>query len=201
MKNRIIGLGMVLLLFLSFSPFCRGQISPNQFFENHLNASNTGMYVLGSWALMNIGTGAYGWSKYHGNEKYFFQMNLFWNVVNLSIAGMAVYSNWHLDYSQFSQDEMLLKSAQTERILLINSALDLGYIGTGFLLRHLSGTTDKRKDLLLGYGHSLILQGGFLLVFDLVLFGVLRSLRMDFLLDIKPVVTLSQTGVGLAIQF
>ena len=199
MRNRFIRLGMLSLMLLSYSS-SYGQMASNQFFERHLSTANTGMYVLGSWALVNMATGAYGWSRCRGHEKYFFQMNLFWNVVNLSIAGMALYSNLHLDYSQLSQESILQKSWQTERILLINSALDLGYVGTGFLLRHLSGKHDRRRDLLLGYGHSLMVQGGFLLVFDLILYGFMHHLRMDFLSGLSPIVTSHQLGVGLALK-
>jgi hypothetical protein len=68
----------------------------------------------------------------------------------------------------------------TEKTLLINSALDVGYIGTGFLLKYFSTKASQRNDLLKGYGNSLILQGGFLLVFDLVLYALLRNERMSF---------------------
>lgn len=151
------------------------------------------MLVLGGWAIANIATGAYGWSQYSNENKYFYQMNLFWNMVNLSIAGVALYNNYHLDCSVLSPGEMMEKHTRTERILLINSALDLGYIGTGFLLRHLSVSSAKRGSLLKGYGNSLLLQGSFLLVFDLILYRILRNQRIDFLnnmnLTISPEIT------------
>ena len=185
----------LLLLSLTVS----AQDSFPDFYTQNIKINNTGMYILGSWAVLNIATGAYGWSEYSGDRMYFNQMNLFWNVVNVSIAGFALYSNYTGDISGFSQQELMEKLVKTENILLINAGLDVGYIGTGFLLRHLSGKSDKRADLLKGYGSSLILQGGFLLVFDLVLYGVLRADRMDFLNNVNMAMLPDGFMIGLSI--
>jgi hypothetical protein len=162
-----------------------GQEEYREFYSESLRTTNTGMYVLGGWAITNIATGGYGWSRFDGDTKYFHQMNLFWNTVNLSIAGYALYSNSILDISALGQDEIMKKHLNTEKILLINAGLDLGYIGTGFLLRHLAGKSKKNSDLLKGYGNSIILQGSFLFVFDLVLYGILRSQRYDFIENVN----------------
>ncbi|MEE4215714.1 MAG: hypothetical protein V2I34_11655 [Bacteroidales bacterium] len=169
------------------------------FYTQNIKINNTGMYILGSWAVLNLATGAYGWSEYSGDRMYFHQMNLFWNVVNVSIAGFALYGNYTTDTGSFSQQELMEKMLKTENILLINAGLDIGYIGTGFLLRHLSGKSDKRADLLKGYGSSLILQGGFLLVFDLILYGVLRADRMDFLNKVDIAMLPDGFMIGLSI--
>ena len=142
---------------------------------------NNGMIVLGLWAIFNILTGTYGWLRFAGKNKYFHQMNFFWNTVNLLIAGIALYNNYHFDCSMMNPDEITGKHLETEKILLINAFLDAGYIGTGFLLRHFSVKSIKRGDLLKGYGNSLLLQGTFLLVFDLILYTVLRNFRIDYL--------------------
>jgi len=186
-----------LLLLLSVPSF--GQESFSDFYSQSQRINNTGMYVLGSWAIANLATGAYGWSKYSGEKMYFYQMNLFWNLVNASIAGFALYGNYTTDISEFTRDEYLQKLLRTENILLINAGLDIGYIGTGFLLRHLSTNSAKRADMLKGYGNSLILQGGFLFVFDLVLYGFLRADRMSFLNNIDFAMLPDGFRIGLSI--
>jgi len=105
------------------------------------------------------------------------------------------------DPLMFGVEEALGEARKIEKILLINSGLDVAYIGTGFLLRHLSSNSDKRKDLLKGYGNSLILQGGFLLVFDLILYGVLHSSRMDFMEGISFSMGESYWGVSWCYRF
>lgn len=179
------GILLILSIFMTFAAAAYGQAEGNEFCRNSMKINNTGMIVLGSWAMANIATGAWGWSKYEGDKKYFHQMNLFWNTVNLSIAGIALYSNSNYDCVAAGAEAVLNKHMQTEKILLINSALNAGYIGSGFLLKHLSGKSEKRADLLKGYGNSLILQGTFLLVFDLALYGIMRNFRLDFPMDLS----------------
>jgi hypothetical protein len=147
------------------------------FAEASLAANNAGMYVLGGWALANMAAGAYGWAAFEGEKKYFNQMNLFWNVVNLSIAGFALYSSYSTDVSLMSEGELLANHLKTERLFLINSGLDVGYMGAGLLMRHLSSSSEKRGDLLKGYGNAVILQGGFLLVFDMVMYFIFHDMR------------------------
>lgn len=154
------------------------------FAEASLAASNGGMYVLGGWALANMAAGAYGWAAFEGEKKYFSQMNLFWNVVNLSIAGFALYSNYSTDVSLLNEGELLAKHLKTEKLFLINSGLDVGYMGAGLLMRHLSSNSEKRGDLLKGYGNAVILQGGFLLVFDMAMYFIFNDIRPG---NIEPV--------------
>lgn len=151
------------------------------FYKKSNQINTTGMYVLGGWAIANIAGGAVGWANSTGSSKYFHQMNLFWNTVNLGIAGFALYSNLTNDYSMLLSGEMLLKHTKTENLYLINAGLDVVYIGTGFLLKHLSVNNLNKQDLLKGYGNSIIMQGGFLMIFDLVMWGIQRNHRMDFL--------------------
>ncbi len=189
---------LVLLIFASNEVL--SQTSYTDFAHKSLTTQNIGMYTLGGWAVANIATGAYGWANFSNDRQYFSQMNLMWNVVNLSIAGFALYNNSQLDFLSMSTDEMLSNHIKTEKILLVNSALDLGYIGTGFLLRYLSKSANKYPDLLRGYGNSLILQGGFLLVFDLVLYQILKTQRLDFLNNISLSPSNDYIGMGLLIN-
>jgi hypothetical protein len=155
----------------------------------------TGMYVLGSWAIVNMASGIYGWNAFDNHSKYFHQMNFFWNTVNLSIAGISLYTNYQLDCNAISHTEIMAKHLQTEKILLVNSALDVGYIGTGLLLNHLSNKSNKRRDLLKGYGNSLLIQGSFLLVFDLAMYGILQYQRLNFLQNIQLNATTDVIGL------
>jgi hypothetical protein len=166
---------------LTLSIMVFGQADYESFYQQSLNTNNSGMYVLGSWAIANIAVGAAGWARGSGENKYFHQMNLFWNTVNLSIAGIALISNFRTDIANLSPDEMMSNHTRMERLYLINAGLDVLYIGTGVLLRSLSHKSAKRGDLMNGYGSSLILQGGFLLVFDAVMWGIQHAQRMQFL--------------------
>ncbi len=186
MSLRAFNLGFIIAAIFAVSFLTvSAQVDYEQFFDKSLSSANAGMYVLGSWAVINIAAGGYGWSKYEGQQKYFSQMNLFWNIINLSIAGIAIYSNSQTGISLLSDSEMLDKHLRTERILLINAGLDIAYIGTGILMSHFSSRSSTKADLFKGYGNSIILQGSFLFVFDAVLYGILRNQKVEFLRNME----------------
>ncbi len=187
MKKKYISLKTViiaLLVFSSLSSLAQDQ-SYTEFYRKSLNVNNTGMYILGSWAVANLIIGGIGWNQNSGDTKYFHQMNFFWNTVNLSIAGFALYNNLSGGFEDLTNDMMVQKHYKTEKLYLINGGLDMVYIGTGFLLKNLSPKKEKNKNLLKGYGNSIILQGSFLLVFDAIMWGIQRNHRLQFLDNIN----------------
>lgn len=177
------------------------QDGTRQFDEVSLAASNAGMYVLGGWALANMAAGAYGWAAFEGEKKYFSQMNLFWNVVNISIAGIALYSNYSSDLLSMTGEELLARHLRTEKLFLINSGLDAGYIGAGFLMRHLSAKSEKRSDLLKGYGNAVIFQGAFLLVFDMVMYFIFHDIRPGSIEPVANLINQESIMAGIRIIF
>jgi hypothetical protein len=181
-RNLTIGL---LLLLLALPTTVRGQSAYVDYYTESLRINNIGMAVLGGWALANISIGAYGWSQQTGQRSYFHQMNLFWNTVNLSIAGIALYSNLTSEYAQLTGPELMDKQLKFQRLYLINAALDVAYVAGGGFMRYLAPKYPKNEMRLRGYGNSVILQGTFLLVFDLVMFGLQRSHRIEFLQQIS----------------
>ncbi len=191
----------IFLLFLLIPITLQGQPGYVDYYDESLVINNIGMGVLGGWALANMSLGAYGWSQYKGQESYFHQMNLFWNTVNLTIAGFALYGNVSSDYSLLSGKELLDMQLKTQRIFLIDGALDVGYVATGFLLKYLAPRYPKNELRLQGYGNSVILQGSFLFVFDLVMYGLHRSHRNGFLdqLSLSPME--NAWGMALSFQF
>ena len=195
-RNAVIGMSLCLLL---IPGTVQGQTEYVEYYGQSLRINNMGMAVLGSWALANITIGAYGWSQNTGQRAYFHQMNLFWNTVNLTIAGIALYSNLTADYAQLPGEELLEKQFRTQRLYLINAAVDVGYVSAGFLLKHLATKYPKNELRLRGYGNSVILQGSFLFVFDLVMYGLLNNRRADFLQQVS--LSPMQDAYGLALTF
>ncbi len=111
---------LLVLLILILSPGnIYGQDDYDTFFKQSIKIQNTGMYVLGSWAVANIAAGGYGWAQHSGEIARFDQMNFFWNVVNLSIAGFALYNNYNADVSLIDRDEILNNHIRIENILRI----------------------------------------------------------------------------------
>lgn len=191
---------LILLFCISlFVIQAEAQTETESFYLKSQKNSNTGMYVLGSWALLNMASGAYGMSTQTGSTKYFHQMNLFWNTVNLGIAGFALASAASGDVSLLSPEQMLDKHLTTEKVLLINAGLDVLYLAGGAYMFVKSKSSIKRPELLRGYGQSLLLQGAFLLVFDVTLYTVQHHLSASFLQHAQ--FSFSPQSFQLAIQF
>lgn len=197
-RNLLLGIVLILLI-LPVS--AQAQPAYNEYYRESLRINNIGMIVLGSWALGNISIGAYGWSKHSGQQMYFNQMNLFWNTVNLTIAGFALYSNLTSDYELLTGSELLDKQFKTQRLYLINAGLDVGYMATGFLLKFLATKYPKNELRLRGYGNSVIFQGAFLFVFDLLMYGFQRGHRADFLQQISMGPMQDAWGLSVSFQF
>lgn len=136
--------------------------------QKSYDLQKNGMIVLGTWATLNLISGSTGYFLSAENTKYFHQMNAGWNIVNLGIAGFALYNLGQSDASLMGYSESLSELRNLDKILLFNAGLDFGYMAAGAWLWERGLRKDSER--LEGYGKSLILQGGFLLAFDLVLY-------------------------------
>jgi len=96
-------------------------------------------------------------------------------------------------------DELMDRHLKIERLYLINAGLDILYIGTGTYLTHLSKAREKNKDLLKGYGKSIMLQGGFLFIFDAVMYFIQHSRSTRFLETLNMDLTLGLNSFQLII--
>uniref|UniRef100_A0A832DKL3 Uncharacterized protein n=1 Tax=Ignavibacterium album TaxID=591197 RepID=A0A832DKL3_9BACT len=133
--------------------------------------NETAMLVLGGWAVGNILVGTYGNFKATGETKYFHQFNAMWNVVNLGIAAFGYFTAVNSEPSQMTNLEIIKDFNSLQNFLLLNAGLDVAYIATGLYLKEKSKNSSSAERLR-GYGNSLLLQGGFLLLFDVTLFFI-----------------------------
>jgi len=161
----------ILFLFLIvFVNKVKAQDSLSNFNQKRNQINQTGMKVLGGWAIANIAIGSVGFYKTKGATKYFHQMNIFWNVVNLGIATTSFYGAKEASNKQYSVSQSISEQRKTERILLINASLDVAYMAGGWYLNRRG--IIKSSDRLHGYGNAVILQGAFLLLFDSSMFAI-----------------------------
>lgn len=116
---------LALLIFTIANPCLNAQQHEQDFYRGSLNIANSGMYVLGSWALMNMVSGGIGQTINTGSAKYFHQMNLMWNTVNMGIAVSGLISNHRINVNELNTSEVFQKHKRLENILHINSGLDL----------------------------------------------------------------------------
>ena len=156
--------------------------------QTRLVYNQQGMLILGTWAVVNLILGAVGSFRTRGQSQAFHQMNGYWNVVNLGIAGYGFWQASQVAVLNFW--EVLVAQQEIEKILLANAALDLGYIALGLYLIERGRRTEKDKWL--GFGKSIVLQGAFLLLFDAILYGFQQQLGTDLVELLKGLDAVSE---------
>lgn len=149
-------------------------------YNRELNThSRNGMIVLGSWATGNLIAGTAGaLTAKPGSMMFSFHvMNASWNVVNLGIALPAYFGAKKRIKKKYDIPGTFKLQRQQETLYLINAGLDVLYVGSGVFLQEFGNRYRNQnvKNSFKGMGYSLIMQGGFLLIFDAVMFGVHKS--------------------------
>lgn len=191
---------LFLILFFGLNDSSLGQITGpelTEINEQRQQLNQNGMKVLAGWSVSNIIAGGIGLSQTDGRTRHFHEMNLAWNSVNLAIAGLGYYGSGS-DPSTYSLSQTLREFQHFENLLLFNAGLDVGYMAMGAYLweRGLRKDSDRLK----GYGQSIIIQGGFLFAFDLVLFSLSRH-KSSALLKSLDGLSVGLSGVSCKMRF
>ena len=145
-----------------------------KFEKERTTISKNSMLVLGGWSVLNIvGSGLA--TKTHNSEvRHFHQMNVMWGGINLAIAGLGYIGNANAKFDNPTLASVLKHQNGVEKTYLINGGLDVLYIGAGLWMNKASGN-QKRPDRFEGWGNSIMLQGGFLLVYDAINYAIHRK--------------------------
>lgn len=163
--------------------------------RNQLNKTN--MTILAGWAGVNIIQSSISAANAKGSDKSFFQMNTYWNAVNLIVAGVGLYSVKKAMNKKLSLVQNIKVQTQLEKILLFNAGLDVGYLFGGLYLNERGQRLTNEQTQ--GFGKSIALQGSFLLVFDMVQYCLHRAngKHLDAWLN-KVDIGATQNGAGVS---
>lgn len=202
MQNQQAKYAFSCLFFFLMLNFCWAQQEDlTAFNQKRIHTSTRAMYILGGWAVGNIALSGIQRSRLSGEKRYFHEMNVFWNIVNLGIAGAALYGNSKSDPAALTLWESIQEQEKLEKILWFNVALNGSYILGGAWLRERAKTSSRNPERLSGYGKSLILQGSFLLVYDLVHVLIQQNQSAGKLENFLSHVQFSGNGLGLHFIF
>jgi hypothetical protein len=160
------------------------------------------MYVLGGWSALNIVSGSIGWSKGKDSNRFFHQGNVFWNIVNLGIAIPSLLTIKKSVHKSYNEQETLKYQKGSEVTYLVNLGLDLGYMLGGAALYDYASRNPSKKGAtrMNGFGQSLLMQGGFLLLFDATMYSFHKS-HSQQLTGGKYMGDLAFTGNGFAYSY
>ncbi len=165
-----------------------------QFNQGRIDRNRQAMAVLFGWAVTNMAVGIPGALTTDGRRQHFFEMTAAWNVVNAAIAGFGYVNSGREDAAAGDLIGSLSRAHSLEKVLLFNMGLNVAYIATGGYLWERGIRTDS--DRLRGYGPAMMIQGGFLLGFDSILFATSRRDRRSFEGWLMPV----DDGMGATVQ-
>lgn len=189
---------LFLLIFLSVIALAQDAIpSIKEFEKTKSDINRTGMLVLGGWALANIVSGTTLNFTLQGEAKYFNQFNALWNTVNL---GLAINGLLNTGTDSLSLYNSVTGHQTLQNIFVLNAGLDLAYIATGFFLKEKAKSSEK-KELLTGYGNSLLFQGAFLLVFDAAMYFIHQNNANVTLYPLLGTITDPGVGIGMRVGF
>jgi hypothetical protein len=136
-----------------------------------------GLAVLAAWAVLNLLLSGYLAARTDRRRAahHFHVMNAAWGFVNAALATWGiVHLRLHAP-AGLSVAGFFTRQLSLETTFLLNAGLDVAYVAAGFWLHAraaVPGTSHSAR--LLGYGQSLWVQGGFLLVFDVVMWALMR---------------------------
>jgi hypothetical protein len=187
---------LLFFILLGAATFSHSQ-NMNEFNKERIQTDKRLMVGLGTWATTNFIVSGIGWATVPSGEAYYFhQMNVLWNTVNIGLA-VPGYLKAKTANSTLSFAETIRTQHKTEKIFLINSGLDIGYMAGGLLLRSAAKTNINKRDQFNGFGNSLLMQGGFLFVFDLTAYMIHNRHSKKSLDKLMNSVEMSSSGLGL----
>jgi hypothetical protein len=98
-------------------------------------------------------------------------MNIFWNGFNLGLAGLGYIGAKRTAFNTISLVDLLRHQNKSEKTFLFNAGLDVAYIAGGaYLTKRTKRKIDPSK--LTGYGNAVMVNDGFLLLFDVIMYSV-----------------------------
>jgi hypothetical protein len=185
------------------TPPIQGLSALDSLHSTRLSINKTAMLTLGAWAVGNIalnGALMLNSSKQADPTPFYFQqMNVFWNVFNAGLAASGYFGAMSEPANALSLANALEQQASIERILLFNTGLDVAYIAAGAWMLERSKIDTERTALWQGYGQSLFVQGGFLLLFDVSVFAIHHLTTEPMIRNILQSVRLTSNGAGLGL--
>ncbi len=195
--NNAIKLSLCLFAFMAFSPclMAQGEVDLASFNLRRIQTNKKAMLVLGGWATANILAGSVLAGRSEGTRKHFHQMNAYWNTVNLAIAGFGYYQATKEMPTELGLAATVKEQYGIQQALIFNAGLDLAYMASGAYMIERSRRGSRHSERLKGFGQSLILQGGFLFLFDIGVFFIQQSHQPE-LQQFLGNVSLGPTGIG-----
>ena len=142
-----------------------------RFEKERVRYTKNAMVALAGWSVVNIVGSGIATNTRNKEVRYFHQMNVMWGGINLTLAGLGYWGAGREKVDNPVLADVLKHQNRIEKTYLINLGLDVAYVGAGLLMNK---TSDNQKNpaKFEGYGNSIMLQGGFLLLYDAIIYSI-----------------------------
>ncbi len=170
MKKVFLLLCLVAVSLFSFSQ----KIDLAAFEKQRVNYTKKSLLVLGGWSAANIIGSAFATKTHNEEMRYFHQMNVQWNGINLLIAGLGYFGANRQNNGKATLASVLNHQNGVEKTYLFNLGLDVAYVTGGLYLTEKS-KTNANPPRFKGYGNAIMVQGGFLLLYDIANYAIHRK--------------------------
>lgn len=167
-----------IILLLCLSGFYLGSFSQKvdllKFEKDRTGIQKKSMIALAGWSVANIVISGIATKESNYEMQNFHQMNVMWGSINLAIAGLGYWSARREKIDNPTIESVLKHQNRLKKTYLVNAGLDVLYMAGGLIMTNTS-MNQKDPDKFKGYGNSIILQGGFLLVYDAINYAIHRK--------------------------
>jgi hypothetical protein len=164
---------LLCLVSISFSAFSQKDVLI-KFEKERTGIQKRSMVALAGWSAANIVASGIATDTRNREMRYFHQMNVMWGGINLAIAGLGYWGAGREKIDNPALADVLKHQNRIEKTYLINAGLDVVYVGAGLLMNKTSDN-QKNPEKFKGYGNSIMLQGGFLLLYDAIIYTIHRN--------------------------
>ena len=147
------------------------KVDLSKFEKERVRYSKNAMIGLAGWSVANIVGSGIATNTRNKEMRYFHQMNVMWGGINLAIAGLGYWGAGREKIDNPTMESVQKHQRKIEKTYLINAGLDVVYVGAGLLMNKTSNN-QKNPEQFKGYGNSIMVQGGFLLLYDAVMYAI-----------------------------
>lgn len=186
---------------MAFTQVNAQEYNADKFNAERVKISRGGLYGLAGWSVLNFAVSGAGWATTDGATREFHRANVTWNFVNIGIALPGIISSYKKSTDGWSGSKTYKEQRKAEATYLINGIFDASYMGIGMYLRERSLNTQKDANRMKGWGNALLLQGGFLLLTDIVMYSMHARHANKKLEKVELSAGLYGTGIGAVIRF
>jgi len=169
---------IAITLFFSLSAWSQDSLNIK---KNFYKQQQNSLLLLSGWSATNlVASPIFCKNLYSAESKsdYFHQMNFNWNLINAGICGVSHFLVHRDSRKPWNLNNISNRKSKAEKSITFNMGLDILYVITGFVLNKTANESKGNLNINKGYGNSLMIQGGYLLLYDAIFLRRLKKIKV-----------------------